>query len=140
VQGQATLAFTKEEDERLREISRVLEKKLDLCVPVSWNSMKESQRFLNTRTYGLGKVHGGVHARQVMCPSSLSSRPHVLTHHAPSCCVLCCARQAESYPLVESVVKALEDEGLQTIKVIREFIVSDSNKALDNGWLEPLPA
>ncbi len=102
VQGQATLAFTKEEDERLREISRVLEQKLDLCVPVSWNSMKESQRFLNTRTYGLGK--------------------------------------AESYPLVESVVKALEEEGLQTIKVIREFIVSDSNKSLDNGWLEPLPA
>lgn len=100
--GQATLAFTKEEDERLREISRVLEQKLDLCVPVSWNSMKESQRFLNTRTYGLGK--------------------------------------AESYPLVESVVKALEEEGLQTIKVIREFIVSDSNKSLDNGWLEPLPA
>jgi cobalamin biosynthesis Co2+ chelatase CbiK len=99
--------------------------------------MKESQRFLNTRTYGLGKVHGGVHARQVMCPSSLSSRPHVLT---PSCFDLCCTQQAESYPLVESVVKALEDEGLQTIKVIREFIVSDSNKALDNGWLEPLPA
>jgi len=29
--------------------------------------------------------------------------------------------------------------GLVIVKVIREFIVSDTNKALDQGWLEPLP-
>jgi len=93
--------FVTQDDEKLRKISRELEAKLGVLVPLSFNSLKAGQRFLNTRTYGLGKK--------------------------------------ESYETVDEVCKAIEREGLVIVKVIREFIVSDTNKALDGGWLEPLP-
>jgi len=93
--------FVTQDDDKLKRISGELEAKLGVLVPLSFNSLKAGQRFLNTRTYGLGK--------------------------------------RESYETVDEVCRAIENEGLVIIKVIREFIVSDTNKALDNGWLEPLP-
>jgi len=47
--------FVTQDDEKLREISRELEGKLGVLVPLSFNSLKAGQRFLNTRTYGVGK-------------------------------------------------------------------------------------
>eukprot|EP01087_Luapelamoeba_hula_P018178 TRINITY_DN5833_c1_g1_i1.p1 TRINITY_DN5833_c1_g1~~TRINITY_DN5833_c1_g1_i1.p1 ORF type:complete len:244 (-),score=41.99 TRINITY_DN5833_c1_g1_i1:124-855(-) len=93
--------FHTQEDEKLREKSKELSAKLGVPVPMSFNQFRPAQRFLNTRTYNLGKT--------------------------------------ESYALVDQVTQAITDLGLNPVKVIREFIVSDTNKALDNGWLEPLP-
>jgi hypothetical protein len=44
-----------EDDEKLIAIAKQLQNDLRVQVPVSWNAFKEAQRFLNTRTYGLGK-------------------------------------------------------------------------------------
>lgn len=41
-----------------------------------------------------------------------------------------------SAALVERIAAAIEAEGFEVSKIIREFIVFDTNKALDNGWLE----
>lgn len=41
-----------------------------------------------------------------------------------------------SNALVDKIVEAIEAKGFEVSKVIREFIVFDTNKALDKGWLE----
>ena len=38
--------------------------------------------------------------------------------------------------VVDRICEAIRDRGFETRKVIREFTVFDSNKALDAGWLE----
>ena len=46
----------------------------------------------------------------------------------------------QSFARVQQIHDAIEATGsLRVVKVIREFIVGDTNKALDSGWLEPLP-
>lgn len=46
----------------------------------------------------------------------------------------------ESMARVQQIHDAIEATGtLRVTKVIREFIVGDTHKGLDNGWLEPRP-
>lgn len=42
----------------------------------------------------------------------------------------------ESSAVVDRIVEAIEARGFEISKVIREFIVFDTNKELDRGWLE----
>ncbi len=42
----------------------------------------------------------------------------------------------ESFALVERIVDAVCARGFEVSKVIREFVVFDTNKELDRGWLE----
>lgn len=87
----------------LRQLAGSLAARFGTPVPLSYNHFKPSQRFLNLRTYGLGR--------------------------------------REAYARVEQIEHAVRDlGGLTVTKVIREYICSDSNKRLDEGWLEPLPA
>ena len=49
--------------------------------------------------------------------------------------------RSESYELVQALADAVAaTDTLRVDKVIREYIVGDSHRALDQGWLEPLPA
>eukprot|EP00696_Hemimastix_kukwesjijk_P018847 gnl/Hemi2/7907_TR2731_c0_g1_i1.p1 gnl/Hemi2/7907_TR2731_c0_g1~~gnl/Hemi2/7907_TR2731_c0_g1_i1.p1 ORF type:complete len:255 (-),score=56.43 gnl/Hemi2/7907_TR2731_c0_g1_i1:95-829(-) len=43
---------------------------------------------------------------------------------------------SESFALVSRIEEAIAAHGFQVEKVIREFIVYDTNKAVDKGWLE----
>ena len=71
-----------------------------MIVPLSYNAMKPSQRFLNLRDRGVGLE-----------------------------------RALEG---VEDLRRAIEGPGeLEVKKVISEYICFDSNRAVDNGWLEP---
>jgi len=40
---------------KLKELSESLGKKLGIRIPLSYNGLRPSQRFLNTRTYGIGR-------------------------------------------------------------------------------------
>lgn len=42
----------------------------------------------------------------------------------------------ESFQVVDRIVKAAQNIGLEVTKIISEFIVFDTNKELDRGWLE----
>ena len=44
---------------------------------------------------------------------------------------------ARSTEVVQRIVDAVEARGFEVSKVIREFVVFDTNKGLDSGWLEP---
>eukprot|EP01118_Nematostelium_gracile_P012107 TRINITY_DN4378_c0_g1_i1.p1 TRINITY_DN4378_c0_g1~~TRINITY_DN4378_c0_g1_i1.p1 ORF type:complete len:230 (-),score=60.98 TRINITY_DN4378_c0_g1_i1:434-1123(-) len=85
----------------LVDTSQKLSSDLQLCIPLSWNYLKPSQRFLNTRTYNIGRE--------------------------------------ESSKMVDLISTKVIDHNLKIAKVISEYIVYDTNKALDNGWLEPRP-
>jgi hypothetical protein len=85
----------------LRALSTEFAHELGTPVPLSYNAMKPSQRFLNLRARGVG-------LRQAMEPV-----------HA-----------------LEAAVAALGD--LYVKKIVSEYICFDSNRAVDNGWLEPL--
>ena len=85
----------------LRAISGELAARLGTPVPLSYNALKPSQRFLNLRARGVGRD-------EAMAP-------------------------------VRALEQALAAAGeLQVKKVIAEYICFDSNRAVDNGWLEPL--
>lgn len=85
----------------LRELSAEFGTKLRCPVPLSYNAMKPSQRFLNLRARGVGLA-------QAMKP-------------------------------VQELMRAIEHGGtLEVKKVISEYICFDSNRAVDNGWLEPV--
>ena len=43
---------------------------------------------------------------------------------------------ASSAAVVQRVLDAMTGQGFAASKVIREFIVFDTNKELDRGWLE----
>jgi hypothetical protein len=91
-----------EEDMRsLRAIAVEHTARLGTPVPLSYNAMKPSQRFLNVRARGCG----------------LDRAMHPVV-----------ALQASIAMLGDLVVK----------KTIAEYICFDSNRAVDNGWLEPL--
>lgn len=84
----------------LRRLSTQFSAKLSTPVPLSYNAMKPSQRFLNLRT------RGGLD---------------------------------EANEVVSALDLALQAESLLVKKVIAEYICFDSNRAIDDGWLEPLP-
>lgn len=86
----------------LRDLSRSFAARLDRPVPLSFNALKPSQRFLNLRASGVS----------VEAASAV----------------------------VDELRGAIEGPGLlQVKKVIAEYICFDSQRAVDNGWLEPLP-
>lgn len=86
----------------LRGLSSQFTAKLRCPVPLSYNAMKPSQRFLNLRSRGVG-------LEQALQP-------------------------------VNELQRAIETGGtLEVKKVISEYICFDSNRAVDDGWLEPLP-
>lgn len=93
-----------EDDVRsLRGLSAQFSAKLSCPVPLSYNAMKPSQRFLNLRSRGVGLA-------QAMEP-------------------------------VNELQRAIEKTGtLDVKKVIAEYICFDSNRAVDDGWLEPVGA
>jgi hypothetical protein len=82
----------------LRALSAEFAARLGTPVPLSYNAMKPSQRFLNLRTRGVGL--------------DVAMEP------------------------VQALERALPPE-LILKKVIAEYICFDSNRAVDNGWLEP---
>ena len=86
----------------LRGLSIEYAARLGTPVPLSYNALKPSQRFLNLRARGVGLA-------QAMQPV------HAL--------------EAQLALGGELCVK----------KIIAEYICFDSNRAVDNGWLEPLP-
>ncbi|KAL6048728.1 2'-5' RNA ligase superfamily protein [Balamuthia mandrillaris] len=51
-EGQAEQAV---DVETLKQLSEKLSKELNVRIPLSYNALRPSQRFLNTRTYGLGR-------------------------------------------------------------------------------------
>ncbi len=87
----------------LRGLSREFSERLRAPVPLSYNTMKPSQRFLNMRARGVGldAALGPVRALE----------------HAIA-----------------------ERGGLRVTKLISEYICFDTNRDVDNGWTEPLPA
>jgi hypothetical protein len=82
----------------LRTLSAEFAARLGTPVPLSYNAMKPSQRFLNLRARGVGL-------------------------------------DAAMEP-VRALERALPAD-LVLKKVIAEYICFDSNRAVDNGWLEP---
>jgi hypothetical protein len=90
-----------EEDMRsLRAISQDFTRRLGTPVPLSYNALKPSQRFLNLRARGVG------------LPQALEP--------------------------VRALERAVETSGeLEVRKVIAEYICFDSNRSVDDGWLEP---
>jgi hypothetical protein len=94
-------ALSEDDMRGLRRVSEQFASKLAQPVPLSYNALKPSQRFLNLRARGVG-------LEQAM------ETVHNLEH-------------------------AVRDLGaLEVKKVIAEYICSDTNRAVDNGWLEPL--
>lgn len=94
--------LTPEDMIRLRSLSQTFSARLGAPVPLSYNALRPSQRFLNLRARGVG-------LREAMQPV-----------HA-----------------LEAAIR--EDGELQVKKVIAEYICFDSNRAVDDGWVEPLP-
>ena len=85
----------------LRELANEFAERLGTPVPLSYNAMKPSQRFLNLRARGVGID----------------------------------AAMAPVHALVDAV--AARSPALFIKKTIAEYICFDSNRAVDNGWLEP---
>jgi hypothetical protein len=83
----------------LRALSAELAAHLGTPVPLSYNALKPSQRFLNLRARGVGL--------------DVAMEP------------------------VRALERSLHPD-LELKKVIAEYICFDSNRAVDNGWLEPL--
>lgn len=99
IDGRAGL-LSEDDMRSLRGLSAQFAAKLSCPVPLSYNAMKPSQRFLNLRSRGVG-------LEQAMQP-------------------------------VDELQRAIEAGGtLEVRKVISEYICFDSNRAVDNGWLEP---
>lgn len=95
-------ALSEEDMVSLRGLSREFGARLHAPVPLSYNVLKPSQRFLNLR------------ARGVTFDEAL----------AP----------------VESLKARIAESGrLEVKKLICEYICFDTNRAVDNGWTEPLP-
>ena len=91
-----------EDDMRgLRGLSAEFSARLGTPVPLSYNALKPSQRFLNLRFRGVGLDEAMVTVRAL-----------------------------------EAAIEALGD--LEVKKLISEYICFDTNRALDNGWVEPL--
>jgi hypothetical protein len=90
-----------EDDMRgLRALSTEFAVKLERPVPLSYNALKPSQRFLNLRARGCGL--------------------------------------AEAMRPVDELAHAIASRELIVKKTIAEYICFDSNRAVDNGWLEPV--
>jgi hypothetical protein len=94
-------ALSEDDMRSLRAIASDFSARLGVPVPLSYNALKPSQRFLNLRSRGVGLD-----------------------------------RAMEPVRALEGAVEALGD--LEVKKVIAEYICFDSNRAVDNGWLEPL--
>jgi hypothetical protein len=93
--------LTPEDMAALRGLAATFSARLQSPVPLSYNALKPSQRFLNLRARGVG-------LQQAMVP-------------------------------VEALKQAVAELGpIAVKKVIAEYICFDSNRAVDNGWLEPL--
>jgi hypothetical protein len=85
----------------LRGLSATLAARFQSPVPLSYNAFKPAQRFLNARTYGLGRDESNARVKEI-----------------------------------EDAVNATGE--LRVVKVIREYICADTDKHVDDGWLEPL--
>jgi hypothetical protein len=94
-------ALSDDDVRSLRVVARDFSARLATPVPLSYNALKPSQRFLNLRAHGVGLDDALVPVRAL-----------------------------------ERAICALPD--LEVKKVIAEYICFDSNRAVDNGWLEPL--
>jgi hypothetical protein len=85
----------------LRSLAEAFSARLASPVPLSYNALKPSQRFLNLRARGVGLPQAMATVREL---------------------------EAAALGVGKVAVK----------KVIAEYICFDSNRAVDNGWLEPL--
>lgn len=83
----------------LRGLSTEFSRRFARPVPLSYNALKPSQRFLNLRARGCGV--------------------------------------AEAMAPVEQLAAAIAAHDLVIKKTIAEYICFDSNRDVDNGWLEP---
>lgn len=95
-------ALSNDDVASLRGIATALSQKFSRPVPLSYNALKPSQRFLNVRARDCGLTEALVPVREIE--------------------------------------RAVQAHGLEVKKVISEYICFDSNRAVDNGWLEPLPS
>jgi len=96
----ATGTLTDDDMRSLRALSERFTARLGTPVPLSYNAIKPSQRFLNLRARGCG-------LDRAMQP-------------------------------VDELRAAIGELGDLTVKkVIAEYICFDTNRAVDNGWLEP---
>lgn len=86
----------------LRGLSAEMSAKLGRPVPLSYNALRPSQRFLNLRARGVGLDDAMATVRDL--EGALARR-----------------------------------ETLTVKKVIAEYICFDDNRAVDNGWTEPMP-
>lgn len=95
-------ALSEEDMVSLRGLSREFSARLNAPVPLSYNVLKPSQRFLNMRARGVtfDEALGPVNALQGRIAASGE---------------------------------------LEVKKLICEYICFDTNRAVDNGWTEPLP-
>jgi len=99
-----------EDDMRgLRALSTEFAERLARPVPLSYNALKPAQRFLNLRAPVVAREPG--------------SRAH---------CGL-----IEAMKPVDELAAAIASRELIVKKTIAEYICFDSNRAVDNGWLEP---
>lgn len=96
-------ALSEDDMVSLRGLSREFSERLRAPVPLSYNTMKPSQRFLNMRARGVGL-------------------------------------DAATAPVRELERAIAERGGLKVTKLISEYICFDTNRDVDNGWTEPLPA
>jgi hypothetical protein len=95
--------LTEDDMRELRALAAELSARLGTPVPLSYNAMKPSQRFLNLRARGVGLERAMVEVNGLA-----------------------------------AAISALPDRRLTVKKTIAEYICFDSNRAVDNGWLEPL--
>jgi len=94
--------LTDDDHRALHTLATQLTAQLGTLVPLSYNALKPSGRFLNLRARGVGLAEAMASMRRL-----------------------------------EAAVAELLD--LEVKKVIAEYVCFDSNRAVDNGWLEPLP-
>jgi hypothetical protein len=86
----------------LRKVAHQFTQRFQSPVPLSFNAMKPSQRFLNFRARNIGRNEAQARVKEIEL--AVEAQPHI-------------------------VLK----------KVIAEYVCFDTNVAVDNGWLEPLP-
>lgn len=95
-------ALSEDDMVSLRGLSREFSARLEAPVPLSYNVLKPSQRFLNLR------------ARGVTFDAALE-------------------------PVRQLQERIAAGGQLEVKKLICEYICFDTNRAVDNGWVEPLP-
>jgi hypothetical protein len=91
--------LSEDDMQALRGLSTEFATRFARPVPLSYNALKPSQRFLNLRARGCGI--------------------------------------AEAMQPVDALAAAIAERDLVVKKAIAEYICFDSNRDVDNGWLEP---